>query len=92
MIRMFVRHPVQEFETWKQGYDGFDSERRTMGVLKERIFTAPDNTCDVTITHDFETLEQAQRFANSARLGEVMKQAGVVGPATVWFTTPTSIS
>jgi len=89
MIRMFVRHPVQDFESWKRGYEGFGDERRTMGVLAERVFTAPDNTCDVTLTHDFETLEQAQRFANSSRLGEVMKQAGVVGPATVWFTTPT---
>ena len=89
MIRLFVRHPVQEFTTWRQKYDAFDGERRTMGVLEERVFTAPDNTCDVTVTHDFETLELAQRFANSSRLGEVMQQGGVVGPATVWFTTPT---
>ena len=89
MIRMFVRHPVQDFGTWNREYEEFDPERRTMGVLDQKIFTAPDNTCDVTLTHDFETIEQAQRFANSSRLGEVMKKAGVVGPATIWFTTPT---
>jgi len=90
MIRMFVRHPVQDFQTWKQDYDAFDPQRREMGVRAHAVFTDPANDCDVTVTHDFDTLEQAQRFAQSATLGDVMKRAGVVGPATIWFTTPSS--
>jgi hypothetical protein len=89
MIRMFVRHPVQDYSAWKKNYDGFEPHRKEMGVLAHEVFTDPGNDCDVTVTHDFETLEQAQRFAQSSTLGEAMKTAGVVGPATIWFTTPT---
>lgn len=85
MIRMFVRHPVTDFATWRQAYDDFDAERKTMGVMGESVYQALDDPNDVTAWHDFETLEAAQAFIGSARLREVMEQAGVAGDPTVWF-------
>jgi len=40
----------------------------------------------VTAWHDFDSLEAAQTFAASPRLREVMAEAGVAGPPTIWFT------
>jgi hypothetical protein len=31
MIRMFIRHPVEDYARWRQGYDDFDEERKGMG-------------------------------------------------------------
>jgi len=43
MFRMFVRHPVSDFATWKQAYDDFDGERKGMGVAGQPTiwFTTP---------------------------------------------------
>ena len=88
MIRMFVRHPVTDFATWKQAYDSFDAERKTMGAMGESVFQAVDDPNDVTAWHDFETLDTARSFVESSRLREVMDQAGVTAKPSVWFTTP----
>jgi hypothetical protein len=79
MIRMFARHTVSDFDKWKQGYDSFDKQRREMGVV--------DNPNDVTVWHDFDTLESAREFAGSKRLREAMSGGGVVGKPEIWFTT-----
>lgn len=86
MIRMFVRHPVADFATWKEAYDAFDEERRGMGVVGHAVFQSADDPADVTVWHDFENLQAAQGFAESNRLREVMSGAGVEGDPTVWFT------
>jgi hypothetical protein len=88
MIRLFVRHSVADFAKWKQTYDDFDAERRAMGVVNQAVFTATDDPNDVTVWHDFETLESARGFADSPRLREVMSGAGVVGQPAIWFTNP----
>jgi len=86
MVRMFVRHPVNDFATWKAAYDDFDAERNGMGVTGDAVFQAVDDPNDVTAWHDFESFEQARTFAGSPRLREVMAGAGVAGPPTIWFT------
>jgi hypothetical protein len=88
MIRLFIRHPVEDFATWKGVYDGFDEERREMGVQGHGVFQVVDDPDDVTVWHDFESLSVARDFTGSARLREVMSEAGVAGEPTVWFTTP----
>jgi len=86
MIRMFVRHPVADFGQWKKAYDSFDKARRAMGVTGHAVFQAAGEPNDVTVWHDFETLDSAQGFAKSQTLASVMKDAGVLGKPTIWFT------
>lgn len=86
MIRMFVRHPVADFPTWKQAYDGFDDERRGMGVKGEGVFQSTDDPNDVTVWHDFDTEEAGRAFVESSRLRDAMSAAGVAGEPTIWFT------
>jgi hypothetical protein len=88
MIRMFARHPVADFAKWKQAYDDFDSERKGMGVVGEAVFKSADDPNDVTVWHDFKTLQSAREFVESDRLREVMDSAGVAGEPTIWFTDP----
>ena len=87
MIRMFVRHQVTDFKTWKAAYDAFDAERRTLGVSGAAAFRSHDDPNEVTAWHDFETIEAARSFATSDRLKAVMEGAGVSSEPQVWFTT-----
>jgi heme-degrading monooxygenase HmoA len=86
MIRMFVRHEVADYDTWRVGYDGFD--RGALGVTNHAVYRSLDDPNDVTVSHDFETEEAARAFASAGELEEAMRAAGVTSTPTIWFTTP----
>ena len=88
MVRLFVRHRVDNYMAWKQAYDAFTPERAGMGVIDHAVYTAVGDDTDVTVTHDFATLSDGQAFMGSARIREVMEAAGVTGEPDVWFTNP----
>ena len=85
MARMFVRHSVKDYRVWRRAYDGFDAERRDMGVIGDGVYRSLDDPNNVTVYHDFKTRRQAAKFAASDRLKEVMKGAGVKGRPNIWF-------
>jgi hypothetical protein len=87
MVTMFARHKVKDFTSWKATYDAFDEERKGMGVTGHGVYQAEGNPNDVTVRHDFRSMDAAKGFAGSARLKEVMQKAGVVGSPDIWFTT-----
>ena len=86
MATLFVRHNVADFVQWKNAYDDFDAERKSMGVTSHGVYQADGSPNDVTAYHEFDSMEAAKAFAGSARLQEVMKNAGVQGTPDIWFT------
>lgn len=86
MAVLFVRHKVDDFKTWKKGYDDFDAERQSLGVTGHGVFQLDGDPNDVTVYHEFATMEAAKAFATSDRLKEVMDEAGVQGAPDIWFT------
>jgi opacity protein-like surface antigen len=86
-VRMYVRHEVNDYATWRKNYDAFKAERNKMGVIGAAVYRSVDNPNDVTVTHDFKTPDKAKAFASSTRLKEVMEKAGVKGAPQIWFTT-----
>ena len=87
MVRMFVHHRVEDYPRWREGYDAFDEERRGLGVTDDGVFRGVEDPNDVTVFHDFATADEAKAFAESARLREVMGEAGVLGTPDIWFST-----
>ncbi|MGI9515897.1 MAG: hypothetical protein ACR2NP_02525 [Pirellulaceae bacterium] len=87
MATLFVRHDVADFGQWKQAYDDFDAERKTMGVVGDGVYQSDGSPNNVTAYHEFESMEAARAFASSDRLKEVMQTAGVVGQPEIWFGT-----
>jgi hypothetical protein len=86
MVRMFVRHQVEDYGSWRKGYDTFGAKRGGFGVVGHTVCCAADNPNDVTVTHDFDSLDKAKAFVESADLKEAMAAAGVKGQPTIWFT------
>jgi hypothetical protein len=86
MATMFIRHQVADYAAWRRVYDGLEPVQKAGGVTAEDVYQAVGDPNDVTVTHDFATIEAAQAFAGSAELRAAMHDAGVVGAPTVWFT------
>jgi quinol monooxygenase YgiN len=86
MIRMFVRHTVNDYNAWRKVYDDFADEQENAGVRSEAVYQSVDNPNDVTVWHDFADINAARAFVDSAMLREAMKSAGVQGQPQVWFT------
>jgi hypothetical protein len=85
MVTMMVRHSVRAYSKWRRAYNGFDRERRGMGVKGHAVYRNTAKPNEITVTHDFASLSKARSFAKSRRLREVMKGAGVRGAPTIWF-------
>ncbi|MCV9966875.1 cyclase [Pararhizobium sp. BT-229] len=81
-----VRHEVSDYATWRKVYDAFAPLQKANGVTAEAVYQAADNPNDVTVTHEFATLESAQAFGKLEELRTAMRTGGVLGAPTVWFT------
>jgi hypothetical protein len=87
MVRLFIRHDVADYDAWRQVYDEFDAPRREMGVTGAAVYQSVDDPNDVTVWHDFETVEAGRAFDSSSELREAMGRAGVQGEPQTWFVT-----
>ena len=85
MTTLFVRHEAADYAAWRQVYDAFQPQARTLGVQADAVYQAADDPNQITVTHDFATLEAARTFAASPELRTAMHNAGVVGAPTIWF-------
>jgi hypothetical protein len=82
---LFARHKVQNYEKWREAYNGFAPMQKQAGVIEEAVYQADGDPTDVTVTHEFASMSEAKAFASSAELRETMANAGVVGEPTIWF-------
>jgi hypothetical protein len=85
MVRMFAQHKVSDYAKWREAYDAFD--RSGLGVQAHAVYQSVDDPNDVTVWHDFSSLEEARSFAGSEELKAVMIEAGVVSAPNIWLTT-----
>ena len=85
MIRMFVRHEVQDYAKWRRAFDDFNDERVGMGVQGAAVYRSVDDGNDITAYHDFDDVDTGRAFADSPRLREVMEGAGVSSAPQIWF-------
>ena len=78
---LIVRHPVQDYSAWRAVFDGAEvaALHAKHGVRNARVGQSPDDSNDVLVTHDLDSLDAAQNFAGDADLPKVMEAAGVAG-------------
>ena len=86
-VRMFVRHEVADYGAWRKAYDTFAPTQKKMGVVYKAVYQSTDDPNDVTVIHDFHSLDKAKAFAASAELKAAMEKSGVKGAPQIWYTT-----
>jgi hypothetical protein len=85
MVRLFVRHAVENYATWRAGYDSTPALRAQYGVTGDAVYQSVDDPNDVTVWHDFETVEAAQAFLGATELKQAMADFGVTGTPQIWI-------
>ncbi len=85
MVTLFVRHDVQDYAKWRQGYDENVSVRTSGGVRSDTVYRSVDDGNNLTVVHDFDSIDAAQAFAGSDELKAAMAALGVSGHPEVWF-------
>ena len=86
MTTLFVRHNVADYAKWRQVYDAFSPTARALGEQDDAVYQESSDPNDVTVRHEFASLEAAQAFGASPELRAAMHDAGVAGAPTIWFT------
>lgn len=86
-VRMFVRHEVADYGVWRKAFDSFAPMQKKQGIIYKAVYQSTDDPNDVTVIHDFHSLEKAKAFAASPELKAAMEKAGVKGAPQIWFTT-----
>lgn len=85
MARLIVRHTVEDYARWRTGYDEAKDLRDEMAVQSDAIFRAVDDGNDLTVTHDFASVDAAKTFVADPRLAAAMKEIGVTGEPQIWI-------
>jgi len=89
-VRMFVRHEVSDYAAWRKSYDSFGATQKKLGVSFQAVYQSTDDPNDVTVVHDFKSLQKARAFVTSEELKAAMQQSGVKGAPTIWYTRMTA--
>ncbi|MDR9392081.1 MAG: hypothetical protein RI554_08655 [Trueperaceae bacterium] len=81
MVRLLVRHPVQDFAAWKAGYLSPDMKgiRDRLGVRHDAFYTTVEDVNDVLVIHDFDSADAAQAFLADGELQAALGTLGVAG-------------
>lgn len=87
MVRLFVRHTIEDFNAWKAVYDEFEHARLDAGISNSAVYQDVDDAKVLTTADDFATIEDAEAFVLSESLKSGTRRAGVVGEPQIWFAT-----
>jgi hypothetical protein len=85
MVRLFIRHNVDDYDAWRKTYYEFDAQRGPMGVRGDAVFWSLDDPNDITVWHDFDSDDAARAVASSQELRDGTQRAGVQGEPQIWF-------
>ena len=85
MAHLLIRHKVEDYARWKPFFDQNDSVRRANGGGDYQLFRSANDPNEIVVLFDWDNLRNAQRFAESSDLRQVMQQAGVIGRPDVAY-------
>jgi quinol monooxygenase YgiN len=85
MASMLVQIKVKDFAEWKKVFDSGAGLRATNGELSHQIYRDASDPNKISAIYKWNSLANAQKFAQSPELKAAMEKAGVAGPPNVSF-------
>ncbi len=77
MAWIHIRHRVEDYPKWKEGFDSTADFKSSLGWKGYRIFAIEGDNTHVMVMEEFDTDEHAREFLGSDYLREAMGRAGV---------------
>jgi hypothetical protein len=86
MIYVSVRHTVADYAKWRPVFDAVQHDIPASGATGAgQVFRDQANPNDITVLHEWDNAENAQKFFHNPALAETMKTAGVIGMPEIRF-------
>jgi heme-degrading monooxygenase HmoA len=85
MPYVLIRHTVADYATWKPVYDEHANTRKASGSKGARLFRNANNPQEMLILLEWDDLEKARQFTQSAELRQAMQRAGVTDQPDIYF-------
>ncbi len=87
-----VSHKVESFEKWKPIFDSTANWKVKFGWKQSIVLTSDSDRNNLTVIEEFDSLENAKKFASSPELKAAMSNAGVTSPPDVHFFNNAAVS
>jgi len=87
MTVMMVQHKVKDFAAWKMMFDSALDMRKASGEISAQVLHDAGDPNSLTIINQWDSLENARKFASSPDLRAAMEKGGVLGAPSVSFLT-----
>lgn len=85
MTYLLVRHKDKDYTKWKTVFDEHNATRKASGSRGGRLFRNADNPNEIVVIFEWDSLENARRFAQSEDLKKTMQRAGVIDKPDVYL-------
>lgn len=85
MVRVLLRHSVEDYDTWKSHFDEHESTRKEHGEEGYQLLRETDDPNDLVMLFNWDSTENARGFLDSSDLRDTMAEAGVVGEPEISF-------
>ena len=72
VVHLIIHHRVRDFDQWRPFFDGHSGTRKKKGGLGGHLFRSLADPNETFILFEWESLEQAKRFADSDELAATM--------------------
>jgi hypothetical protein len=82
---ILVKQTVKDYPKWKLLFDKHGSTRKKSGSKGGRLFRNSQNPNEIVVIMEWDAIDNAERFLESADLRETMEKAGVIGKPEVYF-------
>lgn len=85
MAVLLIQHHVKDYAEWRKVFDSVLSLRKSSGELSAQVYRDVSDPNKLTMVNQWDSLANAQKFAQSPDLKAAMEKAGVDGPPVVSF-------
>ncbi len=79
MAHMVMKLSVQDFGKWKPFFEANGERRKAAGCCGALVLHSAENPNQITVITEWDSLENAKRFAETPVPKEAMEKAGVIG-------------
>ena len=85
MTTIFIKHTVEDYDTWKSGFDDHARTRQEYGSPEDyRLFREAGSPNEIVMVGEWESAEAFQRFMEESDLKEKMGELGVISEPEVY--------
>jgi quinol monooxygenase YgiN len=85
MAVLLIQHHVKDYAEWRKVFDSVSNLRKSSGELSAQVYRDVSDPNKLTMVNQWDSLANAQKFAQSPDLKAAMEKAGVDGPPVVSF-------